>query len=91
MSKEKHEAPSFTFDPARDISPVEQFGYIDLVAANLTSSVPASITVDEAKYNGIEDPGAIAGRPRDVFEQAQASKAVLGYKAPSPDNVQEPE
>lgn len=74
---------SFTFDPVKDISPVEQFGYIDLVAANLTSSVPASITVEDAQYNGIEDPGAVAGRPRDIFEQAQGSKVVVGYKAPS--------
>lgn len=83
MAKKEVKEVSYTFDSVRDISPVEQFGYIDLVAANLTSSVPASIQIEEVKFNGIEEPGAIAGRPRDVFEQAQGSKVIAGYQAPS--------
>lgn len=83
MSKNDVKEVSYTFDPVRDISAVEQFGYIDLVAANLTSSVPASIQIEDSKFNGIEDPAAVAGRPRDIFEQAQGSKVVAGYKAPS--------
>lgn len=76
MSKKISEK-SWTFDPVRDIQAVEQFGFIDIVQANKTSSVPASIEVEESRYNGIEDPAAIAGRPRDVFEHAQGSKAIL--------------
>lgn len=83
MAKVKNDLPSWDFDPVKDIAPVEQFGYVDLVAANRTSSVPASITSEDSKFNGIEDPAAVAGRPRDIFEQGQASKAVASYQAPS--------
>lgn len=83
MEKKVVKEVSYTFDPRRDISAVEQFGYIDLVAANLSSSVPASIQIEESKFNGIEDPAAVGGRPRDIFEQAQGSKVIAGYKAPS--------
>lgn len=83
MTKVKNEAPSWDFDPVKDIAAVEQFGYVDLVAANRTSSVPASITSEDSQFNGIEDPAAVAGRPRDIFEQGQASKVVAGYQVPS--------
>lgn len=88
MAKKDVIKVSYTFDPVRDISAVEQFGYIDLVAANLTSSVPSSIQIEESKFNGIEDPAAVAGRPRDIFEQAQGSKVIAGYKAPSNEEKQ---
>lgn len=73
---------SFTFDPVKDISAVQQFGSVDLVKANLASSVPSTIESPDERYNGIEDPAAIAGRPRDLFEHAQASKVIASYKAP---------
>lgn len=85
MSKEVVKTgPSWDFDPIRDIAPVEQFGFIDLVAANRTSSVPGAIESEDSKFNGIEDPASIAGRPRDIFEQAQGNKVIAGYKAPEP-------
>lgn len=87
--KEIKETPSYTFDPVKDISAVEQFGFIDLVQANLTSSVPGSIESEDSQFNGIEDPAAVAGRPRDVFEQAQGSKVVAGYVPPSNDAPKE--
>lgn len=84
---------SWDFDPIRDIAPVEQFGFIDLVAANATSSVPGAIESEDSKFNGIEDPAAIAGRPRDIFEHAQGSKVIAGYKGSdsSGDDVQKTE
>lgn len=94
MSKEViKKGPSWDFDPIRDIAPVEQFGFIDLVAANRTSSVPGAIESEDSKFNGIEDPAAIGGRPRDIFEQAQGNKVIAGYKAPESagDSVQDTE
>lgn len=74
---------SYTFDPVRDIAAVEQFGFVDLVKANLASSVPSTIEAPDEKYNGIEDPASIAGRPRDLFEQAQGSKVIASYTPPA--------
>lgn len=71
------------YNPARDIKPVVQSGFIDLVQANRLSSVPSSINVEEKPYNGIEDPRSIGGRPSDVFDAMQMAKSIAGYKAPS--------
>lgn len=56
------------FDPVRDLCEVSQTGYIDLVSAFITGSVPSQIADSEECYNGIEDPQSIFGRPSDVFE-----------------------
>lgn len=73
------------YNPVTDFAPVEQSGYIDLAAANAASSIPADIANSELRYNEIDDPNSIAGRPSDVFEAAQASKVIAGYKAPKKD------
>lgn len=70
------------YDPVRDIEAVTQTGYIDLAKANAMSSIPASLSAEQLMYNEIDDPRSIAGRPSDVFEAAQASKVIAGYKAP---------
>lgn len=56
------------FDPVRDLCEVSQTGYIDLVSAFITGSVPSQIADSDDDYNGIEDPQSILGRPSDVFE-----------------------
>lgn len=71
------------YNPVTDFAPVEQSGFIDLAAANAASSIPADIANAEQRYNGIEDPNSIAGRPSDAFEAAQMSKVIAGYKAPA--------
>ena len=53
MSKKISEK-SWTFDPVRDIQAVEQFGFIDIVQANKTSSVPASIPLERESSTSIE-------------------------------------
>lgn len=73
------------YNPVTDFAPVEQSGYIDLAAANVASSIPADIANSELRYNEIDDPNSIAGRPSDVFEAAQASTVISSYKAPKKD------
>lgn len=75
-----------TFDPRRDIAAVVPYGFIDLVGANNASSVPSSVVSEDSKFNGIEHPGAVAGRPRDVFEHAQGSRVIQGYTPPEKDS-----
>lgn len=70
------------YNPISDIQEVEPFGFIDLVAANATSSVSPVNGISEARYNGIEDPRSIGARPSDIFEEMQANKAIFGYKPP---------
>lgn len=83
------EKVSYSYDPVRDICAVEQVGFIDLTLANQTSSVPASLVIEEHQYNGIEDPRSIGARPRDVFETAQANKVIAGYVPPKDESQAE--
>lgn len=65
-----------SFDPVRDIAPVEQFGFIDLKSALDQSIVPSQMPESDQDYNGISDPAEIAGRPRDIFEAMDAQKVI---------------
>lgn len=81
------EAPGF--DVERDIQAVEQVGFVDLKAANVSSSIPAIDGIEEERYNGIDDPRSIGARPSDQFEAMQANKSIVGYNAPSSDEKTE--
>lgn len=70
------------FNVVKDIQKVDVTGVFDLTAAYAAGSIPAYVPLEEARYNGIEDPNSIGYRPRDSFELAQASKVTLDYKAP---------
>lgn len=63
------------FDPVRDQNPVDQFGFVDLKVALDSSQVPSQMPDSESDYNGIDDPGKVIGKPRDIFEAIDAQKA----------------
>lgn len=65
-----------SYDPVRDISPVEQFGFIDLKSALESSIVPSQLPESEADYNGIDEPAQILGKPHDIFEAIDTQKAL---------------
>lgn len=65
-----------TFDPVRDIAPVEQFGFIDLKVSLDSSIVPSQMPESSSDYNGIDDPNKILGKPHDVFEAIDSQKAL---------------
>lgn len=56
------------YDKVKDVSSVDQFGFIDLAECLLNGEVPSTVADSEDQYNGIEDPGEIFGKPSDVFE-----------------------
>lgn len=70
------------FNPVRDVQAVEPAGFVDLAKANSMNAIPATLAADDLSYNEIDDPRSIGGRPSDVFEAAQASKAILSYVPP---------
>lgn len=74
------------YDPRFDRKAVEQTGFVDIAAANAESTIPAGIALAEERFNGIDDPRSIAGRPSDQFEAAQAAKVITGYKPPKKDD-----
>lgn len=68
MTGEVVEKVSYSFDPVKDIHPVDPFGYINLHDAFENHNVPTNIADEVANYNGIEDPSSMLGVPSDIFE-----------------------
>lgn len=70
------------------MSPVTQYGFVDLVSCLGQGYVPTSTSVDDECYNGLEEPSAVGISPVDVFEAIRASNTVAKatpVSAPSPD------
>lgn len=70
------------YDPKRDIMPVDQFGFVDIVKANAESAIDDPLQIIESRFNGMEDPNEIGVRPNDVFEEMQANKVISEYRPP---------
>lgn len=64
------------FDKKKDISEVDQFGYIDLSQALSTGTVDSSLKIDEKTFNNIDDPGSILGKPEDAFQAMHMASIV---------------
>lgn len=73
------------FDPVKDLTPVDQFGFVDLKVALAESVVPSQMPGADSDYNGIDDPGQVLGKPSDIFEALDAQKA-LEASASAADN-----
>lgn len=68
-----------SFNPKRDLKPVEQFGAIDRKSAFATGVVPTVVPDAETDYNGIDNPASILGKPEDVFEAMHMQAAMNDY------------
>ena len=56
------------FDPCKDLTEVDQIGYIDLATAYANGVVSGDANPDQLTFNQIEDPASILGRPADEFD-----------------------
>lgn len=74
------ETKRYTFDEVCDIAPVAQFGGVDLRALAENGAIPAALATSPAEYNGIDEPGAVLGRPRDPFDEIAMRKSAKAYK-----------
>lgn len=68
---------NFKFDAKRDLQPVDQFGYIDLVKSFQNGYVPGDVEAIAENYNDIEDPSSIIGKPKDCFEAMRMQDIVV--------------
>lgn len=71
--------PEYFFNPMTDFHPVEQSGYIDLVQALNTGSVPSNLEGSDEDYNGMDMPDMILGKPEDVFEAFRMRDYIDSY------------
>lgn len=56
------------YNPASDLEPVDQFGFVDVRAAYANGVVDGNVTIEQSSFNGVDDPDTIMNRPRDIFE-----------------------
>lgn len=74
-----------SYNEVCDISPVDQFGYVDLGAAFVNGVVPPfEGAIDEA-FNKIDDPRSILGAPRNLFDAFELGRDIRSYTPPASD------
>lgn len=65
------------YDPIRDRSAVDPYGFINLRDSYLNGNVPTTVDDSIANYNGIDDPESILGTPKDIFEGYRMRDRIL--------------
>lgn len=66
----------YSYDPQKDLAPVDQFGFVNLRDAYINGSLPGDLSVSAEDYNGVDDPGSLLGRSADVFEAYRKAEYV---------------
>lgn len=79
---------SYTFDPIKDIAPVDQVGFVDLRDAFVNHSIPGDLTVKSEDYNGVDDPSSLLGRPSDVFDAYRKAQYVKSAESKAAERLQ---
>lgn len=79
--KETISEVSFTYDPIKDLAPVDQFGFVDLHDAFVNHSIPGDLSPVSEEYNGVEDPASLLGKSSDVFEAYRKASYVKNAEA----------
>ena len=83
MKKNDIEEPYniYGYDPAKDIAPVDQFGFVDLRSAFLNHTIPGDLSVNSEDYNGVDDPSSLMGKSSDVFDALRKASYVKSAEA----------
>lgn len=66
-----------SYNPEKDLKPVEEFGFINLKEAFVNRTVPSNLPDSETDYNGISDPASIVGKPTDVFDALRMQSELM--------------
>lgn len=64
------------YDPCRDMSKVEQFGFVNLHDAFEKGIIPSTIQEEDVSYNGVSDPGTLISHAQDVFDGLRKAEYV---------------
>ena len=70
------------YNPIRDISAVEQEGYVDLVDAIDNNSLPSDISVTELSFEDIDDPAKLLPKYEDVFDKLHQLETIKSLTEP---------
>ena len=75
-------AEKFVYDWRRDVAEVNQTSGIDLAQSYKNMTLDGEVEMDANRFNGIEDPDSILGKPSDIFDAAHMKETIAGFKAP---------
>lgn len=78
----KYRTEDLCYDPRRDVKEVNQFSGIDLAKAYNENLMPDVVAMDDTRFNNIQEPDSILGKPADIFEATQLKETITTYKAP---------
>lgn len=70
---------NFGYDKEKDLSAVEQFGFVDLSEVFSTGTISGSLNVGNEDYNHIEDPESMLNKADDIFELYRQTDYVANY------------
>lgn len=56
------------FIPITDVSPVDQFGFLDIRKTFESGSIDGNVSIRDESFNGVMDPDTLLNRPLDQFE-----------------------
>lgn len=73
------------YNPVCDLSPVDQFGFVDLGQALVDGSVPFIDGIVEDSFNNIDDPRSIIGSPKNSFDALEMDASIRSFVAPTSD------
>lgn len=68
------------YNPSRDVSPVEQNGFVDLCDAIISNQIPSDLTAPEESFNEMPIDSMI-GRPSDCFDAMEYNDSVSKYQS----------
>lgn len=65
------------YNPEKDISEVDQFGFVNITRAMQNGFVPGSNSSISVEFDDCEDPSVIIGKPGDVFEAMRMQNQII--------------
>lgn len=73
----------YKYNPKKDCAEVSQNSGVDLAAAYDNMTLDGAVEMDATRFNKIDDPDSILGKPADIFEAAHLKESISHYEAPA--------
>lgn len=78
------------FIPVTDLSPVDQFGFLDIRKTFESGQIDGDVNIRDERFNGVMDPDDLLNRPLDQFEalrQVEYVRTTLRATKAEPESV----
>lgn len=66
----------YSYNPAVDLQPVDQFGFVNLNEAFEKGIIPSVVPDTDIEFNGVMNPSTLLSHAQDVFDGIRKSEYV---------------